>query len=101
MHIIRPANIKRPKINTRVFTWPLLVKIKANKGPIKAPRKIAKEFTVPIVLKEELLVKAHGRINLLKSCKIPNRAAKEPLIINEIYSLEISFGFFTILVISK
>ena len=39
-------------------------------------RRIAKEFWVPIVLKEVCFEKSNGRINFPKSCKVENRAAR-------------------------
>ena len=47
-----------------------------NKGSKTAP-KTAKLPTVPIVLKDEVLAKSKGNINLPKSCKIPKSITKK------------------------
>jgi hypothetical protein len=39
-------------------------------------KRIAKEFWVPIVLKEICLEKSKGKMNLPKSCKVENKVAK-------------------------
>ena len=67
---------RRVKIRKKNFISLFEIENKIRKRKAREVRRIAKEFWVPIVLKEVCFEKSKGRMNFPKICKVENKAAK-------------------------